>query len=1531
MAAPNDLQALFANLKPRSSASQGSQNQIFTSANRSASSMSLNAQPAHGLSSVNASYNRSTNSPLTSHNGPQQQHTTGEGGSAPGGGTSDRAQNLLSLLKFSQPAGGQSPHLSRTASDNMATSQIDTGHAQGRGIPASDLVANFIRSSESPTIRGGGPEQFLPPTSAIEEAKGSPAGNTAGNHQEALMRLLKRSSESEQSRTKEDFQPRPGVENVQRSSSRNVSSPIRMFGTSESREHTPFEPPMPANAPQGENKPVFNYMNPFEALAAASRQHTPQPAANQSFSPAPETKIAEELGDSRLPADIPKESIEMPEDAAPIKQEIASDIKALAEELEDHPVEAAKEVKEELDKPENEGALEEELPKPVAKAVKQVINDAAEESPDKWESVGSAEDSPADVERIVPVYNFPIKPFVSITITEMKLSKVLFREDGSIPIAKFKKAFDQLDRTLATATSKYIAYCQPKGSGIRIIRQDDGADRKLFKHTKDRIFSLSFCSTTLNGTATEVQALIGSGVSGATYYATVSNDGHNLFDQDELDTESLIFPPYPKGDENTSGGMLKTRARKSSRHPDFFGIGRGKSIHIVWPSTAMSHKYGVAGKNREVDVEKYFNDRPLKITTGKAGKDFTFSGDDTLIVSLDKVGRLRFWDIRALIREENATATRVQPVDIRTPLLTLSTANPAEKTWPTSVLFVDKLRPYVKNTALRYVLVGLKQNHTLQLWDILLGKAVQELSFPHDSETDAICSVAYHPHTGIIVVGHPTRNSVYFVHLSAPRYNLPGMSQAQLIENVVLKADTLPKPESTACMSGIRELSFANRGQMRCVDLLPTNGDAASEKSDDPTRVLFELYVTHADGVLCLPIIKADLGWNIDSKVVHPIKALENKIIALKDLKLGGVIEEASEVNGESRVPTPPVVKTPKKKSKQQRPEPAVPEPSAATVLEPIFNNRPRDRSHSPAPARPAANIAKPAEVPAQPSEAGVAETKTSKKKKKSQTPASPKAPAASQAKIIASDPIAEEMPSQDHTREAQNITQPSIPITSKSNETVNIGISGDWLDKELKKIEAMFKTVLDDQMRNLYHNTHQDRIVQDEASQARQDAILRVISTTLTSNVEQSLSRMISANMQNSVVPSVTNLLTGSLGSRITEQMASTFHTLIPHQLNTQLTAAVQSAMQSPGVISQITNQVSSRIASQVENEFTEILHNTITPTFKQLAIHNAQSVADEVERRASEQLKIYQEESRAQQTRMDKILETMQGMTETLTLMSGSQVEFQAKILEDRARQHHHSHQQPRNDGHTAAIGSRPVSRNIAAATPTRATFEAPTPAPVATPVTTTSIPTEDYETQTVSILLHEQRYEEASIKWLQSAHPQEIFDKLFIHINAEFLTSQVSPLVTFSIGITVAGALQNNTKERLEWLKMSLGCIDPFVSPPNFPTTRIFNLKPANIMREKDPELRELSAHAPSLMDQVILKLETLYTRTVNSKPNDLTVRIIPQVLRKAREVRAAFVPAQAQAQAGAQERGQGMAMGLSGGSRRESRQGSGYFGA
>ncbi|KAI9869871.1 MAG: hypothetical protein M1823_008923, partial [Watsoniomyces obsoletus] len=98
----------------------------------------------------------------------------------------------------------------------------------------------------------------------------------------------------------------------------------------------------------------------------------------------------------------------------------------------------------------------------------------------------------------------------------------------------------------------------------------------------------------------------------------------------------------------------------------------------------MCARYGVTETDRQVDMEKLYADRNLQISTGKAGKDFAFSEDDTLIVSLDKTGRLRFWDIRELTDETNATASRVNSIKVDMPLLSLSTASPAEKSWPTS-------------------------------------------------------------------------------------------------------------------------------------------------------------------------------------------------------------------------------------------------------------------------------------------------------------------------------------------------------------------------------------------------------------------------------------------------------------------------------------------------------------------------------------------------------------------------------------------------------------------------------------------------------------------------------------------------------------------------------------------------------------------------------------------------------------------------------------------------------------------------------
>ena len=477
---------------------------------------------------------------------------------------------------------------------------------------------------------------------------------------------------------------------------------------------------------------------------------------------------------------------EQDESQAIIEKDIENMLAAKTEEeFEETAQIAAQDIMEELEKEQNSGALD-SLPPDVADAVKNIIDDTAQgHIADSWESA-DAEDSPVkeEEETAVKVYNFPMKPWTSITIKDSEESRPTFRDDIVMDIARLKKDFDQIDRTLVTASNNYIVYGMSKNGGFRIIRQDDGKDVRLFTETRDRIFNVVASSS-----APDLkEAVIGTGISGTVYWALVKDGEADHIEDNHPELYGFALPPIPALDSESPGGVLKTRARKSANHPDFFAVGRGKSIHIIWPNIVMK-SFLKNGKNRIVDTEKYLSQHCLKINTGKAGKDFTFSEDDTTVVSLDKAGRVKFWDVRPLTETDNngkPVAEHTPLIEIKEPLVTFTTTPANEKSWPTSVLFVDKLRPYQRGGALRYLIVGMKQNHTLQLWDLALGKPVQEIHLPHAKESDAVCSVMYHAATGMLVVGHPTRNSIYFLHLSAPKYNLPkNVTQAQFMQSLV--------------------------------------------------------------------------------------------------------------------------------------------------------------------------------------------------------------------------------------------------------------------------------------------------------------------------------------------------------------------------------------------------------------------------------------------------------------------------------------------------------------------------------------------------------------------------------------------------------------------------------------------------------------------------------------------------------------------------------------------------------------------------
>ncbi|KAK5058567.1 hypothetical protein LTR84_010830 [Exophiala bonariae] len=1472
----NDLQALFANLKPKPRDPQPpSTIQRSTSSGhqpQNANAFALNSASPPPFSSL-------SNDPLFS--------------SLPSGSASASAataQSLLSLLNFGASSSSTGPSVpppglndTRGNGEEMKAESGPPGpESNAPQVSTSDLLAKFI-SPVQPTARpathspanledqgGGGPQSSYQP---LRDAS-----------QDALLKLLNRATATSTTVPRqgsvERAQPASASEDKgeQKAASAVGSSdlPFRVLPSRNSGISTPSEDPRNDNktAASAQTQPLFTYTNPFQALQA-SRSQTPKTNAQNSRtahadSPVPsvepthEDKFEGEPVRMATPEQVAKRKILTPRLSATARPgagspEASPAVPVPAQDRSQATPEATP-IKSKLSAPEITAATNTQGDSSDANASSRsatgAVSNAVEpqaEVGDEWEDAEDAEDSPEKEEpseRIVPVYNFPIKPFVSITLQLDAKSDTGIRDDGVMEISRLKRDFDQLDRSLASATSKYISYALVK-SGMRIIRQDDGKDRQVFKHANDRVFNVSFCSAL----DSDDQAILGTGVSGAVYYATLAKDSNDLFDNNELDSESLIFPPYPPADENTAGGVLKTRAKRSSRHPEFFAIGRGKAIHLVWPATALSSRYGITQDNRRVNVGTFFQDRSLQISTGKAGKDFTFSEDDSLIVSLDKTGRLRFWDIRKLIDESNATGVRAN-MTVDMPLLSLSTASPAEKSWPTSVLFVDKARPYTRGGPLRYVLVGLRQNHTLQLWDIALGKAVQELNFPHENETDGICSVAYHPNSSIIVIGHPTRNSIFFVHLSAPRYTLSAsLSQAAFINRIAMKDPELPKPESTACMSGIREISFASKGQLRSVELLPINRPLEAQKALDEKTPLFELYAVHSNGVTCLNITKEDLGWDSNSKVMHGIDANKNGFVNLKELRLGSVIEEAPRSKSPTEDVPPAAPKPPSKKKSSKKglvsaerevAQPEQPEPVAAAPIQPLTNG-----SVAVEPTN--------GETPAAPKE-------SKKNKKKAAAAATHDQNAAGKTTPRNASPIKNPQPIVDAPvskdaglAEKPDLNPPPNAATTTDSDTaskaeaVTVGISGDWLDKELKKVERGVSNEFRKELSTLYQSIQNDRLVQDAAASTRQEALLRLVSTTLTTNVEKSLSRILATQVQQAVIPALTGITVQAVHNQLGDALAKSLHSLVPHELNVQLPIAINNALQSPQVTRLIADTISQKITKHTEAQISEVLQRKLVPVFSDLALSAAQKAAAEVEAKRQVEIQQYETQRRQDTARMEKLSQALQSMAQTLQQMSDTQVAFQTQILKDRR-------QLALLEADSPASATQQVS--TARLTPSQSHSTVPTPQKPKSQ--------EQLELDEIAQLMDAGRYEEGSIRWLQSSQPIELFDQLFIHYTPEYLATDVSPLIAFSIAVTLGNSLNSNTARRLEWIAAAFNAVDLL-----------------------DPEIADLAQHAPQLLSSLIQKIEGLYMTIAERDPRDPALRIMPAVSRRAKDMMASLV--------------------------------------
>jgi hypothetical protein len=1127
--------------------------------------------------------------------------------------------------------------LLRSAQSNQSAHQTPPVPAQSRPISAADLVAGFgrrpssIGSITSPTL--------VAPSASRPDLRAEAASTSSTNSQDFLLRLLNSQTKTETFSPPKstDFTSKPIatseasistssiqtaapaqppvatlVENtalIEKSSAGNKDT-AQDFGYSQHLSSTigaqESQPPT-SNPSYRSTGPLFTYSNPFEQLSTSS------PVNKQTVPPATTPPVTAKPATPKLQYDLVKNVITTATPPQITPQE-SPDISSRTPQAHETVSEAVAEVGEQAEKQVEEVLAKLDLgfprktgPKLASrpKSKRAPISDEMDESSDNalvydsWEAAAAAAEGADRV--ALKIFNLPMKPFTSIDILHLEDPPASIPADSLLHCVRSRKEFDQVDRNLVAFTSRYILYAM-KDKGFRVIDQDTAKWKLLFPQSDERIFNITLSlSRSANGSSNDqASAALATGVKGTVFWVPFTR----FEAAPSRDDRGFILPPIESGEEHTSNSQLKTRVKASARHPEFFAYGRGKFIHIIRPFHAV--KDGYTDKRTEIlNTQKYLTEDNLKICTGKAAKDFTFSSDDTVIASLDKAGKLKFWDIQPLT--ERALDKASVNHEVKTPIMSLNTCSKSEKAWPTSVMFIDKEKPMNNGLALRYMFIGMKQNHSLQLWDLGLGQQVQEINFPHDDESDAICSLAFNTKNGVLVVGHPTRNSIYLLHVSPPKYTVQPMSQAKYMTMLSTKDKNLPSLSSTAIVSSIREYTLNNIGVLRSLDLMmdsPSSEDGTAPEKD----YVMTLISYHSKGIFEFTLMREHLGWSKEGKPLNTTEADDGEQIKSRPLVQPSQ-DDAGSTNGDSISANGTATKT-------------------------------DDAAKSSTEAQSA-------------SQASPEKKRDKKKKGNDAATSTPKAPKAG------TTPDGAGMP-----RRASNHAVGEINVASRALTDPSFTPSTDSnLSTMEKRIISSFERVISERLTLLQNRIEDDRRASEAAAAAKEDTIMRHITQTLPQSVEKNLKSIVTKSLSESL-DTMKESVTNTLDRSVTTAFANAIKHALPREIEKMAPAITNKLSQDHNLVRSLSAGVSKEVTSVVTREVQRVIQEVV-PAIELAAIKSTtQSIAG-LEQRIMSQLQSYETRRQADATKIDSLNAHVNNLNAALRELVEQQARFKADVM--------------------------------------------------------------------------------------------------------------------------------------------------------------------------------------------------------------------------------------------------------------------------
>ena len=507
-----------------------------------------------------------------------------------------------------------------------------------------------------------------------------------------------------------------------------------------------------------------------------------------------------------------------------------------------------------------------------------------------------------------------------------------------------------------------------------------------------------------------------------------------------------------------------------------------------------------AGQNINISGDK---EHAVFVPVATGVRDFCFSADGSALAVLDFHGDILFWPLCSdpAFSEFYDTSRLKQKLTFSNAAMKFTL--PLDLN-PCSIQFMDFDTDDDKTSFTALFLVGSSNNRRLHLIDLSGGTVLQELRLPSYNDENLPLqnfSMIYTKEKRFLVIGDNLSNSIYFLHLSLPeRPSSTIKSQSDFLSDIARTACTksLFSSEHLPLFDYITELPFFKDRKLQTLAVTPS------------LDAFLDVFTAHSEGFTMLSPEKEDVlpGNYLDAKTVRTELLPNPKLDREVGFGSNKSLDRSRSSRSRSRASSVESFRSQDSRQISSKKE------SMSNVTETAVSDAAKDINTSLATLN--------GSSPEDPQREG---------------------------------PLA--MKENDMPRSASSpISQPK---TYQEKETGSSGTTiRDLLNQALEQQCTNHRTLI----LILDQRLLADQKLLTSAADDRHESILKVVSSTLTTNVGKLLEQTVRISIEKSILPTISSTVKKSVDQQLTKALVDPLQKSIPKELSSAVNKAIHNAL---------------------------------------------------------------------------------------------------------------------------------------------------------------------------------------------------------------------------------------------------------------------------------------------------------------------------------------------------------------------------------